>query len=165
MIRMANEQDIVRLEQLYRKRVVYNDAHDIHQWDVQDITWERLSQTYTIHDFYVMEEKGCLAAAACFVDSDPFYWPMMKPGESYYLHKLCVDPDFAKRGYSGLLIEYFKQKGREQGYPDVRLDVRAHKTKLREMYEIHGFVHVMDLHLFDDYETALYCCTWSKDNQ
>lgn len=163
MIRRANEQDITPLEQLYRKRVAYNDAHGIHQWEVRDILWETLSQTYQIEDFHVIEAEGRLIAAACFVDDDPFYWPMMKPGQSYYLHKLCVDPDYAKQGYSTQLIEYFKQAGKAKGYPDVRLDVRAHKQKLRAMYEAHGFVHLMTRKLFDEYETALYCYAWPKE--
>ena len=156
MIRQARDQDIAKLERLYQKRVAYNDAHDMHQWNQEEIDWKCLSQTYQIQDFYVVEKQGDIVAAACFVDYDPIYWPMMKPKQSLYLHKLCVDPDMAKQGYSTALIEYFKQTGKEKGYPDVRLDVRAHKIKLRAMYEAHGFVYMNTVSLFADYDTALY---------
>lgn len=156
MIRQAKIGDISALENLYEKRVRFNDAHGIHQWDLEDVTWQTLSKTYQIENFYVMEENGRIVAAVCFVDYDPTYWPEMARGESYYLHKICVDPECAKLGYSNQLIEYFKQKGKQLGYPDVRLDVRAHKQKLRQMYESHGFVLVRVDSLFDGYDTALY---------
>lgn len=156
MIRQAKLSDIPMLEQLYRKRVLFNDAHDIHQWDLCDVTWRALSETYRISDFYVLEEQGRIVASVCFVNDDPVYWPEMKPGESYYLHKICVDPDCAKKGYSSQLITYFKQQGKALGYHDVRLDVRAQKKKLRAMYESHGFTLVRIDSLFEGYDTALY---------
>lgn len=156
MIRVATNRDIEKLEELYKKRVLFNDAHDIHQWNLSDVTWEALSKTYAIEDFYVMEIADELVAAVCFVDYDPIYWPEVKKGEAYFLHKICVDPHHAKKGYSGELIEFFKQKGKELGYHDVRLDVRAHKEKLRRMYERHGFILERMDAIFEDYETALY---------
>jgi len=160
MIRQANEKDIASLEALYRKRVLYNDAHGIHQWELADVAWETLSQTYNITDFFVMEKAQELLAAACFVDIDTLYWPMLKKGESYYLHKLCVDPDHAKQGYSTEMIAFFKQRGKSLGYPDVRLDVRAHKRKLRTMYEAQGFQLVCVTSIFKEYKTALYRYAW-----
>lgn len=156
MIRQATKKDIAGLEALYQKRVQYNDAHDIHQWNSEDVTWAALSNIYRISDFYVIETQGKIVAAVCFVNYDPAYWPEMKQGESYYLHKICVDPDHAKQGYSEELITYFKERGKALGYKDVRLDVRAHKEKLRAMYEKHGFVLVREEALFDGYHTALY---------
>lgn len=83
MIRQANKQDIPALEALYRKRVMYNDAHDIHQWRLQDVTWAALSQVYDISNFYVIEQAGAIVASVCFVDDDPTYWPEMQAGQSY----------------------------------------------------------------------------------
>lgn len=156
MLRKAETQDIERMEAVYKERVLFNDAHDIHQWNLSDVSWESLSKTYSIDDFYVLEEEGEIVACACFVDYDPLYWPDLKKGESYFLHKICVHPRHSKKGYSGQLIEFFKSRGKELGYPDVRLDVRAHKKKLRKMYERHGFELVRMDTIFTEYETALY---------
>lgn len=156
MIRRATINDIKGLEELYRERVLFNDANGIHQWNLSDVTWDCLSKQYKIEDFYIIEEAGGIVAAACFVDYDPVYWPEVKQKESFFLHKICVHPQHRKKGYSGELIEYFKKRGKELGYPDVRLDVRAHKDKLCAMYEAHGFKLVRIDAIFKDYETALY---------
>lgn len=162
MIRQATKNDIDALEQIYRNRVRYNDAHGTHQWSETDVTWNTLSKTYRMEDFYVIEEAGELCAAVCFVDYDPVYWPQMKPKESYYLHKICVDPKHRGKGYADALIEFFKAEGKRLQYSDVRLDVRAQKTKLRAMYERHGFVLVEQRKIFEEYETALYAYTFDK---
>lgn len=154
-IRQATKKDIPILETLYKKRVLYNDAHGIHQWNLEDVTWENLSKTYSINDFYVLEDED-VKACCCIVDVDPVYWPEMPKGKSLYLHKIMVDPDCSKRGYGDALVSYFKEKGRIEGYPDVRLDVRAQKDKLRMFYERNGFELVKVKAIFKEYETALY---------
>lgn len=156
MIRQAKKEDIQALEAMYKARVLYNDAHDIHQWNLQDVTWSTLSKNYTIEDFYVVEVNNEICASVCFVDYDPQYWPNIKKGSSYFLHKICVNPKHAKQGYADQLISYFKERGKQLGYLDVRLDVRFHKDKLRAMYERHGFRLVEERKIFDDYRTALY---------
>lgn len=154
-IRQANEKDIPEIEALYKKRVLYNDAHGMHQWDLEDVTWISLSKSYCMNDFYILEDPE-IKACCCIVDVDPVYWPHKAQGESLYLHKIITDPDARKRGYGDLLVSYFKQKGQAEGYPDVRLDVRAHKDKLRTFYERNGFQLVEEKAIFKDYVTALY---------
>ena len=57
------------------------------------------------------------------VDEDALYWPDMEKGTSLYLHKICVDPAYSGNGYADAMIQYFIEKGRREGYPDVRLDM------------------------------------------
>lgn len=154
-IRQANKNDIPALEQLYKKRVLYNNAQGIPQWTLQEVSWDTLSKTYQIEDFYVLED-GDMKACCCIVDVDPVYWPRKKKGESLYLHKIAVDPDYAKKGYGDALVSYFKDKGKQEGYPDVRLDVRAQKDKLRAFYERNGFQLWKIKAIFPQYQTALY---------
>ncbi len=156
MIIQATPEDIQALERLYHKRVDYNDAQGIHQWDHAEVMWKHLAEIYEISDFYVVKHDDEIIAAASIVDYDPRYWPQIPPKQSLYLHKLCVDPQYSKQGFSTRLLNFFKAKGRKEGYPDVRLDVRSHKKKLRAMYEAQGFVHVETLSLFEGYDTALY---------
>ena len=154
-IRRAEEQDIPQLEQLYRKRVLYNERKGIPQWTLQDVKWETLCRTYRIGDFYMLFDIQ-LIACCCIVDVDPVYWPGRKKGDSLYLHKIATDPDYEKQGYGDIMLSFFKEKGRREGYPDVRLDVRAHKQKLRSFYERNGFQLMEVRSIFQEYQTALY---------
>lgn len=156
IITQACEQDIPALEQMYRNRVLFNNAHDIAQWRLEEVTWEALSELYTIEDCFVGKVNGEVACACFIVDIDELYWPEAKPKESLYLHKICVDPKYRGLGYSDALITYFKEKGRREGYPCVRLDVRKHKQALRQMYERNGFVLVKYGDFVPEFSTALY---------
>lgn len=158
-IRKANVADIPAIENIYAKRVAYNDAYDIHQWSIEEVNWQAFSRLYTIDDYYVGIYEGSIVCGLFIVDVDEIYWPNVKKGESLYLHKICVDPDFSGCGFADELIHFFKEMGRVNGYSHVRLDVRAHKDKLRAMYERNGFV-LHSIHtIVAGYETALYTYT------
>lgn len=155
-IRQAREEDKLSIEAMYERRVRYNDAHGIHQWKLDEVNWEAFSRLYTIDDYYVGTLHGSVVCGNFIVDEDALYWPEMKKGASLYLHKICVDPAYSKNGYADALIQYFVEKGRREGYPDVRLDVREHKDKLRSMYERNGFQLYKTSRFHKDFTTALY---------
>ena len=79
-IRQAVEADKQAIEAMYKKRVRYNDAHGIHQWDLDEVNWEAFSRLYTISDYYVGIEEGRVVCGLFIVDEDALYWPDMKKG-------------------------------------------------------------------------------------
>lgn len=155
-IRPAKPADIAAIEAMYAHRVAYNDAHNIHQWNIEEVTWECFSKLYTIDDYVVGEVEQTIACGMFLVDVDALYWPERPQGASLYLHKICVDPTYRGNGYSDALIQHFIAEGKRRGYADVRLDVRAHKKKLREMYERNGFTLSAIKQIHPDFLTALY---------
>lgn len=156
LIRNACVQDIKEIEALYRQRVLYNDAHNIHQWTTQEVTWEELSKLYTLANCFVGVYKQHIACVVMIVEEDELYWPLAQKGESLYLHKLCVHPNDAGNGFADQMIHYFKEKAKKEGYVSARLDVREHKKKLREMYEKNGFLLVRITNTHQVFLTALY---------
>lgn len=152
----ATREDIVAIEKMYYNRVSYNDAHGIHQWEYEQVTWNAFSKLYQLEDYYVGKVDGQVVCGLFIVDVDALYWPNEKKGSSLYLHKICVDPQHRKKGYSDAMITFFKNMGKEQGFYEVRLDVREKKSKLREMYERNGFTLVKIDHFVPDFTTALY---------
>lgn len=165
-IRQAVKEDIPAILKMYQRRVAYNNEMGIPQWRFEDVTWEAFSQLYTIDDYYVGECDGEVVCGLFIVDVDTLYWPDEEKGKYLYLHKICVDPKHAKKGYSDAMITFFKDKGRAEGYPEVRLDVREKKLKLREMYERNGFRFVKRGQFVPAFTTALYHYTyaWEQEN-
>lgn len=161
-IRQACEHDIHAIEEMYRRRVQFNDLHGIHQWDLEDVSWRVLSALYHIEDYYVGELQGEIVCGLCIVDVDALYWPHARKGEALYLHKLCVDPAHSGCGYADALITFFKQQGSVRGMREVRLDVREQKHKLRKMYERHGFELHTIVKVHDEYANALYTCACNE---
>ena len=167
LITKATTEDIPAILEMYRRRVLYNNAHGIPQWRLADVTWEAFSQLYTIDDYYVGKCNGEVVCGLFIIDVDKLYWPDVDKGKYLYLHKICVDPAHAKKGYSDAMITYFKDKGRKEGYPEVRLDVREKKVKLREMYERNGFRLVTIGQFVPEFTTALYhyVYAWEQEKQ
>ena len=155
-IRKATTKDIPAIEAMYRDRVLYNDAHDMHQWHMEQVSWECFSQLYTIDDYYVAEENNIIVGGCFIVDIDELYWPDEPKGAALYLHKIVVHPNHRGKGYADALISFFKEKGRKEGYPEVRIDVREKKTKLRAMYERNGFILLKTGQFVSEFTTALY---------
>lgn len=161
-MRQAREADKPAIEAMYGRRVRYNDVHNIHQWNIEEVNWDAFSSLYTIQDYYVGEANGRIVCGLFIVDEDALYWPDMEKGASLYLHKICVDPAYSGNGYADTMIQYFIEKGRREGYPDVRLDVREHKDKLRRMYERNGFQLYKTGRFHPGFTTALYIYPFEK---
>lgn len=161
-IRQAREADKPAIEAMYGRRVRYNDARGIHQWNPDEVSWEAFSKLYTIADYYVGTVNEKVVCGLFIVDEDALYWPDMEKGTSLYLHKICVDPAYSGNGYADAMIQCFIEKGHREGYPDVRLDVREHKDKLRRMYERNGFQLYKTGRFHRDFTTALYIYPFEK---
>lgn len=155
-IRQAMECDIPCIECMYLERVIFNDEHQIHQWNLDEVTWSAFSTLYQIQDYYVGEYRGNIVCGLFIVDVDALYWRDKPKGDALYLHKICVDPMYGGRGYADNMITFFKEKGKREGYDQVRLDVREHKTKLRTMYERNGFQLCQIKTCNPEFSTALY---------
>lgn len=155
-IRQATKEDQEAIDAMYERRVKYNDEHGIHQWNLDEVGWKVFSKLYTFEDYYVGIEQGEIVCGLFIVDIDKLYWPDMPKGTSLYLHKICVDPSHSGKGYADAMIQFFIEKGRKEGYEDVRLDVRRHKDKLRAMYERNGFKLYKIGKFIPECDTALY---------
>lgn len=162
-IRQAIPEDVPQIEEMYRRRVTYNDAQGIHQWDLEEVTWTALSQLYEVSDYYVGMLDNQVVCGLFIVDIDELYWPDTPKGETLFLHKICVDPAFSGRGFADAMISFFKEKGRREGYPYVCLDVREHKEKLRAMYERNGFLLYKIGQFKPEFTTALYRYTFHEE--
>ena len=106
-IRQAREADKPAIEAMYGRRVRYNDAHGIHQWNPDEVSWEAFSKLYTIADYYVGTVNEKVVCGLFIVDEDALYWPDMEKGTSLYLHKICVDPAYSGNEYADAMIQIF----------------------------------------------------------
>ena len=164
IIEQAKKQDLPAILEMYKRRVKYNNEHGIPQWNYEEVTWEAFSKTYTVEDYYVGKLGTTVVCGMFIVDVDDLYWPEVEQGKYLYLHKICVDPAYSKRGFSDQMITYFKEKGRAEGHDEVRLDVREKKDKLRAMYERNGFRLVRTGQFLPEFTTALYQYKFSWDD-
>ncbi len=160
-VRRATKADAAAIEAILLDAADWMDRSGLHQWERERVKWEVISRSFAAEDFYLVCRDGEAVACMALVDDDPDIWPGVPRGGSLYFHKLAVKRCAAGHGLSTLLLEYAKQKCRERGIHELRLDAHRGRPKVRAIYERAGFRCVEEKLLFGKYETALYLCELS----
>lgn len=155
-IKQATKQDESIVEYLLTTKVEQLANKGLLQWDKAEVTWQTLSEDYEIENFYIVYKDEKPVGTFSVVDYDPTYWKQDKPKDALYIHKVMVLDEASKTGISNMILDYFKELGRKQGYAVVKLDVREYKKPLRAYYERNGFQLVEIVDLGKGYLTALY---------
>ena len=158
-IKQAREGDIPVLEGILSDTVNWLNEMAQPLWGADEVTWNALSQSYRIGDFYIAYLDGKPSGCMALVDYDPLFWPNVERGESLFIHKLAVAKAARKSGVSDALIGFFKAQGAARGAKALRLDTHALRPKLRAFYERHGFALVEVRILGDDRHAAFYAYT------
>ncbi|MDH3494897.1 MAG: GNAT family N-acetyltransferase, partial [Acidobacteriota bacterium] len=72
-------------------------------------------------------------------DADPEYWDDVPHEDSSFVHRVAVRRKYAGKGLARKMIEWAKNRARDEGKRFLRLDC-ADRPKLREVYEKMGFI-------------------------
>ena len=157
-IRQAGIGDIPIIENILLDAVNWLSEMEQTLWSANEVRWDALSKKHQISDFYIAYVEGRPSGCMALIDYDPFFWPDVVKGESLILHKLAVTKAARKTGVAHALMDFFKAQGIKREVKTLRLDVHAHRPKLRTFYERHGFVLVdIKVHPSDrGRDTALY---------
>lgn len=156
MIKQAVTQDIPIIESILLNAVKWMDENGLHQWEKENIQWQKLSKYYNVDDFYIAYYESIPVACMALIDYDPAFWSDIPRGESLYIHKIAVKREYARKGFSKELIDFAKTKAKCLDINAIRLDCHKTRYKVRAIYEKQGFVCVEEKTLFGRYETALY---------
>ena len=141
-IKRATECDIPTIESILLDTVNWLTEMGEPLWDANEVTWDALSRSHNIGDFYIAYVDDVPSGCMALMDYDPFFWPDIKRGESLFAHKLAVTKATRKSGVADMLMDFFKKQGEKLGVKTIRLDTDALRPKLRAFYERHGFVFV-----------------------
>lgn len=76
--------------------------------------------------------------------SDVFWWGE-KPPDAGYVHKLAINPVYARQGVGREMLKWAEMKARALGKKHLRLNCIAEDKKIREYYENAGFARVRDV--------------------
>ena len=127
-------------------------------WNEENTSWEHISLSYKLDDFYILSVDGNKAGCIAITDYDEKYWKDIPKGESLYVHKLAVKRSYAGMGLSGKLIEFAKDLARKRNRKNIRLDFNKKRDKLRKIYEKNGFRYEKEVSIDKKYSLYLYVC-------
>ncbi len=88
---------------------------------------------------WMLLEEGVPAAVVLLVQEDPTFWPDKAGEKALYIHRLAVAKGFEGRGLAHAVLDFAAEYARNLGIPLLRLDCKADRQKLRQVYEAWGF--------------------------
>ena len=135
--------DIDEISALVSSAVSEMERNGIHQWDDIYPTEEDFSEDISKGELFAGTLDGRIAVIftvnqSCDEEYNKAKWHY--PNEPFgVIHRLCVCPEFQRRGIAADAVLYAEKLFREHGITAVRLDVFSENPYALRLYEKLGF--------------------------
>ncbi len=161
MIRKAREADIVQIMNLTHACARHLVKQKIFQWNdlypnkeifEKDISHDQL-YVYELNDSVI----GCIVITELM---DPEYenvkW-LTSEGNSYYVHRLAVQPDHQGKGYARSLMDFAETKAKSDEKASIRLDTFSKNLRNQRFYEQRGYRRLEPVYFLNQSRDPFYC--------
>lgn len=147
-IRLAREEDLKFLKDMYKRVIVNMYKNDVKIWD-EYYPAEVLNEEIENQSLYVLEnEKEIIAASALYesIEGEESVKWQENTKDVLYIGKLAVNTDYLRQGIGGVLIEKLKEVAKQNGKKYLRLFVVDSNVPAIKFYEKNGFSKVEGVH-------------------
>nr|WP_298792506.1 GNAT family N-acetyltransferase [uncultured Allomuricauda sp.] len=155
--------DIMTITRACANKMIQNG---IYQWNEHYPTKSAFLKDLERKELYVKQYEGkVIGAIVISTHMDDEYMPIewLTPnGNSTYIHRVCIHPDFQGMGYAQELMDYAEAYSRENNFKSVRLDTFSQNKRNQRFYEQRGYQRLGDIffpkqstHPFHCYELVL----------
>jgi len=107
-------------------------------WGPNETSRDELMRVARSGELVIGRVEDELASCMFLHDEDRVFWPQVRPGEAFYIHRLAVARNFAGRGYAHAMLEWAADEAREKGRTFLRLDCEP-RAKLLALYRDAGY--------------------------
>ncbi len=144
--RLAIKEDLPLLFDLYKRGIEEMQMAGIDQWDEEYPNAHTITEDVERGDLHLCICEGEIAASFALnreVEEEYETANWEKPDANFIaMHRLCVSPDFQRRGIGRACMQEIDRFALDNGYNAVRLDTFSGNTKALPMYESLGFKSV-----------------------
>lgn len=144
--RLAENNDLDRVFNIYSKAIEEMDKHNINQWDELYPDKEILQEDIDNKELYIGEIEGEIACAyvlnsECDEEYEKGRW-QYKYASFNIIHRLCVNPKFQNKGIAGKTINHIEDLLKDKDIESIRLDVYSLNPFALRLYEKAGYKKV-----------------------
>ena len=107
-------------------------------WGPNETSHDELMHVAHSGELVIGRVDGELASCMYLHDEDRLFWPQVRAGEAFYIHRLAVARRFAGRGYARAMLEWAAEEARAKGRTFLRLDCEP-RAKLLALYRDAGY--------------------------
>jgi ribosomal protein S18 acetylase RimI-like enzyme len=145
IFRTAGLADYEEVLEVFRSAVGHMRSQDIEQWDEIYPDPKTLLEDIQSGQMYLLAENGrILSAVVLNEDQAEEYltgdW-LYRDRKVAAIHRLCVHPEYQKRGIARETIFTAEQILTEMGYTIIRLDAFVQNPRAVRLYESMGYRH------------------------
>ncbi|MCH5185864.1 MAG: GNAT family N-acetyltransferase [Oscillospiraceae bacterium] len=141
--RIANIDDLDEISQLVENAIKHMEYEHIYQWDNIYPTKEDFSDDIKKNELYIGTINNKIAVVYVL---NKKYDEQYKNGEWKYnsdnfnvIHRLCVSPDFQKKGIAHTTLLHIEGELRFLGIKSIRLDVFCENPYALKLYSNNGY--------------------------
>jgi ribosomal protein S18 acetylase RimI-like enzyme len=132
--------DLVQIHEFFAHSIAYQKANGYPVWEnydrgaiVRDIDEKNQYKAVNAEGIGIVFSVGY---------HDEIIWREMDQGESIYLHRIVVNPDFKGQSLFRLIVDWALEHIHQKGLKSVRMDTWAANKNIIEYYKKFGFAVV-----------------------
>lgn len=161
LIRRAKIQEIPKIMELTRACAQHMVEQGIYQWNDHYPSSVAFKRDVSRNELYLIEKAGRIIGVVTITPvEDEEYIPVQwitKNGNSVYVHRLAVHPEYQGQGYAQKLMSFAEDHARRKKYSSVRLDTFSKNFRNQRFYEQRGYVKLEDIHFPKQSKFPFHC--------
>lgn len=162
-IKITEIEDVLAISRLCAKAM---QSKGIYQWNEHYPKLVAFENDFKREELYVNIQQDRVIGAVVIsnlMDKEYKTVEWLTPNDkNLYIHRLCVHPNFQRKGFAQELMAYAEGYAKKQGYASVRLDTFSQNKRNQVFYEKRGYKKLEDIyypkqsvHPFPCYELVL----------
>jgi GNAT superfamily N-acetyltransferase len=129
--------DLPLIYQLFDHSVEYQEKRGFPSWRNYDKAALVRDIENKVQYKVVMDARIAIVFSVCYTDK--VIWRDLENGDSIYLHRIVVNPEFKGQKLFGAILEWSIEHCRQNGLKNIRMDTWAANPKIIKYYESFGF--------------------------
>lgn len=132
--------DLPFIFHLFDQSIQYQEKHGYPVWKNYDQNAIKKDIEASNQYKIIIDSRKAIVFSMAY--SDKIIWRAMDTGESVYLHRIVVNPEFKGQKLFGSILDWAIQHCKEKGLKSVRMDTWAANTNIIEYYKTFGFCFI-----------------------
>lgn len=161
MIRQAKISEIADIISLTKACTKTMEQNGIYQWNEHYPSQLVFEQDIKRNELYVLENQNTIIGMIVIstvmdLEYEAVKW-LTPNGQSYYIHRLAIDPNFQRQGYAHQLMDFGEELARTNGYMSIRLDTFSQNPGNQKFYESRGYQKLEAIYFPKQSGHPFYC--------
>jgi len=143
---IANLLDVQSVMNIVELCIAHMRSQKIFQWDETYPNLGVVEADVRSGELFVVRAEGVSIAAVCLNEKQAQEYRSLpwqyNAGRSLVVHRLCVHPEWHRRGIGKFLMDFAEHFGRENNFSSIRLDTYSGNPGAVAFYERLGYQRV-----------------------